>query len=397
MLRDARDFGTQTGDLETAFKAIDGLGTTFDFDRLTAKTAILTKATASAKSADTALPVALGYAQVLEECIASGLFDTGAALAARGDAVGKLSADPLVQSRIQTAAKELAYLQKEGAAVKNARKVLDEKPTDPAANAAVGRFVCVAQGQWEKGLQMVVLGNDAAFKSAAEIEIAAPADAKAQAALGDTWWLLADKERAPEAKRRIQAHAAVWYEKSLAELTGLAVAGVEAKLRLTNCVVFHPAHQRKKTDVVGGTGGGPFEDTAPSPAPLIGFRASFLGTPSILKSIQALYLVKGVRVDGKVFGDANPPIREVVAKPGYAVGGIISGGAEGAARGKAFKVVFMRIAGTGLDTADTYQSPWLGEKGGGEVKMGGDGSYVVGIQGRSASDIDAFGLIQFGR
>src|SRR5579862_2251426 len=78
-------------------------------------------------------------------------------------------------------------------------------------------------------------------------------------------------------------------------------------------------------------------------------------------------------------------------------GGIISGGAEGTARGKAFKVVFMRIAGTGLDTADTYQSPWLGEKGGGEVKLGGDGSYVVGIQGRSAADVDAFGLIQFGR
>ncbi|HVR85017.1 MAG TPA: hypothetical protein VMU54_11945, partial [Planctomycetota bacterium] len=77
LLRDARDLGTQTGDLETAFKAIDGLGATFDLDRLAAKTAILTKAAASAKSTDTALPVALGYAQVMEECIASGLFDTG--------------------------------------------------------------------------------------------------------------------------------------------------------------------------------------------------------------------------------------------------------------------------------------------------------------------------------
>jgi hypothetical protein len=397
MLRDARDFGMQTGDLETAFKAIDVLGASFEFDRLAAKMALLTKATASAKSAETALPVALGYAQVMEECIAAGLFDAGAALSARGDATAKLSADALLQARVQAAGKELAYLQKEGAAVKNARKILEEKPTDPAANAAVGRFVCVSQGQWDKGLQMVVLGNEVPLKSAAEIELAGPADAKAQAALGDIWWVLADKERAPEARRRIQAHAASWYEKSLAGLTGLAVAGVEAKLRLTNCIVFNPAHQRRRTDLIGGSGGGPFEDTAPSPAPLIGLKASFLGTPSILKSIQAIYLVNGARVEGKVFGDTNPPVKEATAKPGYAVGGIISGGAEGAARGKAFKVVFMRIAGTGLDTADTYQSPWLGEKGGGEVKLGGDGSYVVGIQGRSASDIDAFGLIPFGR
>jgi len=397
MLRDARDFGAQTGDIDTAFKAIDGLATSFDVDRLGAKTAILTKASATVKAADTALPVALGYAQVMEECIAAGLFDAGAGLSARGDAMAKLSADTLLQGRIQSAAKELAYLQKEAAAVKSARKVLDEKPTDPAANAAVGRFVCVSQGQWEKGLQMVVLGNEAPFKAAAEIELAVPADAKAQAALGDVWWALADKERAPEGKRRIQAHAAAWYEKSLAGLSGLAVAGVEAKLRLTSCVVFHPAHQRKKTDLVGGSGGGAFDDTASAPAPVIGFKASFLGSPSIMKSIQALYLVNGARVDGKVYGDPNPPVKEVVAKPGYAVGGVISGGAEGAARGKAFKVVFMRIAGTGLDTADTYQSAWLGEKGGGEVKLGGDGAYVIGITGRSASDIDAFGLLQFGR
>ena len=31
------------------------------------------------------------------------------------------------------------------------------------------------------------------------------------------------------------------------------------------------------------------------------------------------------------------------------------------------------------------------------MKRGGDGAYVVGITGRSASDIDAFGLIRFGR
>jgi len=397
MLRDARDFGSQTGDIDTAFKAIDGLAATFDVDRLSAKTAILTKASATVKAADAAMPVALGYAQVMEECIVAGLFDAGAGLSARGDAMAKLSADPLLQGRIQSASKELAYLQKESAAVKNARKMLDEKPTDPAANAAVGRFVCVSQGQWDKGLQMVVLGNEAPFKAAAEIELAVPADAKSHAALGDTWWALADKERAPEGKRRIQAHAVLWYEKSLAGLSGLAVAGVEAKLRLTSCVVFHPAHQRKKTDLVGGSGGGPFDDTASTPAPVIGFKASFLGSPSILKSIQALYLVNGARVDGKVYGDPNPPVKEVVAKPGYAVAGIISGGAEGAARGKAFKVVFMRIAGTGLDTADTYLSAWLGEKGGGEVKLGGDGAYVIGITGRGASDIDAFGLIQFGR
>src|SRR5204863_4830275 len=131
---------------------------------------------------------------------------------------------------------------------------------------------------------------------------------------------------------------------------------------------------------------------------LIGFKATFIGTPSYMRSIQAIYLVKGARVEGKIYGEPSLPVKEVVAKPGYAVGGLVSGGAEGMARGKAFKVVFMRIAGTGLDPADSYQSPWQGEKGSGaEVKLGGDGSYIIGIQGRCATDIDAFGLVQFGK
>ena len=398
LLRDARDFGAQTGDLDTAFKAVDALAAAFEVDRLATKTALLTKAATTAKSADTALPVALAHAAVLDDCIASGQYDAGAALSARAETMAKVSGDAVLLARIQAQGREIAYLQKEASAVKAARKILDEKPTDPAANAAVGRFTCVAQGQWEKGLQFVVLGNEAAFKAAAETELAGPADAKAEAALGDVWWALADKERMPEAKRRIQAHAAVWYEKSLGGLSGLAQAGVEAKLRASGLVVFHPAHQKKNTDLVGGSGGGPFEETAPSPGPLIGLKVTFIGTPSYMRSIQAIYLVKGARVEGKIYGEPSLPVKEVVAKPGYAVGGLVSGGAEGMARGKAFKVVFMRIAGTGLDPADSYQSPWQGEKGSGaEVKLGGDGSYIIGIQGRCASDIDAFGLVQFGR
>lgn len=398
LLRDARDFAAQTGDLDTAFKSIDALAAAFEVDRIAAKTAVLGKALAAARSAETALPVALGHAQVMDECMAAGLYDAGVALSAKADAVAKLSGDALLQARLASLARELAYLQKEAAAVKGARKVLEEKPADPAANAAVGRFTCIAQGQWEKGLLMVVLGNEAAFKAAAETELAGPSDAKAQAALGDVWWAFAEKERAPEAKRRVQAHAVTWYARSLGELSGLAQAGVEAKLRQTGLVVFHPAHQQKKTELVGGTGGGPTDEVAPGPGPVIGFRTTFLGAPSILKSVQAIYLVNGARVEGKTYGDPLPPIKEVVAKPGYAVGGIVSGGAEGAARGKAFKVVFMRIAGTGLDPADRYESPWQGEKGaGGEIRLGGDGAYVVGIQVRSASDVDAFGLIQLAR
>jgi hypothetical protein len=91
---------------------------------------------------------------------------------------------------------------------------------------------------------------------------------------------------------------------------------------------------------------------------------------------------------------AGTPI-ELVAKPGYAVGGAI---ARGALRVDGIKFVFMRIAGTGLDPRDKYESPWIGGTGGGpEQKLGGDGAFVVGLCGRSFTDLDAFGIVQAAR
>lgn len=398
MLRDARDFAAQTLDIDGAFKAIDALGVTFSVDRIGGKSAILAKAAPAAKTSDLALSVAVGYAQLMEECALVGQYDAGLALSSRAEALGRLSGDPQLVPRIQSAGRDLAYGQKESAAVKTARKTLEEKPDDPAACAALGRFLAVVQGQWEVGLQLLVKGNDAAMKTAAQAELANPAEPAAQASLGDAWWAAAEKERAAEAKRRIQIHAAVWYEKALPGVTGLVRVSIENKLKATGMVIFPPGAERKKSELVGGTGGGPAEDLGKAPSLLIGLRVTIVGNPSITKSAQAVLLTNGVRADGTVYGDPVPPVKEVVAKPGYAVGGLISSGTDGTARMRGFKLIFMRIAGTSLDPRDAYESPWIGDKGAGaEVKLAGDGSYVVGIHVRSATDLDAFGLVHLAR
>ncbi|RUL82930.1 hypothetical protein [Tautonia sociabilis] len=81
-----------------------------------------------------------------------------------------------------------------------------------------------------------------------------------------------------------------------------------------------------------------------------------------------------------------------VARPGYAVGAIET---KAGLLLDAFRFVFMRIDGDGLDPADWYRSDWLGDPGGGGPgAVSGDGKLVIGLIGLSnGREINALGLV----
>ena len=140
---------------------------------------------------------------------------------------------------------------------------------------------------------------------------------------------------------------------------------------------------------MGGQGGTGFEDRPPSLPFVVGFRYT---TTTHVKCLQPIYLIEDQKVATEMLGnpEGQAPI-EILAKPGYAVGGIL---AKASGRVDQMKIIFMRIAGRGLVAGDSYESPWIGGTGGGaEVKLAGDGSPVVGVYGRRGNDLDALGLI----
>jgi hypothetical protein len=110
-----------------------------------------------------------------------------------------------------------------------------------------------------------------------------------------------------------------------------------------------------------------------------------------IRSIRGLYR-SGVA--GEVRGHPNGKVKDVLAKDGYAVGGIVVRAGD---RVDGFKVVFMRLRGNALDTQDWYESPWLGGPGGdAPMPLACNGRLVVGLLGRSGAEIDAIGLVQAG-
>ena len=141
-----------------------------------------------------------------------------------------------------------------------------------------------------------------------------------------------------------------------------------------------------KTARQGGGGGGAFDEVGPAGTRLVGFHLVDGGAINVL---QPMYRGPGGVVAGVSHGGNPGTAVDVIAKEGYAVGAIIVRSGDWV---DAMRVVFMRIRGKRLDPSDSYESRWYGGSGGGETKLGGDGSPVVGVFGASGDNIDSIGL-----
>jgi len=147
------------------------------------------------------------------------------------------------------------------------------------------------------------------------------------------------------------------------------------------------------TRAVGGDGGGAFAEL-PEDAVLVGLRyatADYSGH-RIVGRLQGLYRsADGTLQDGRAIGDVGHGEVELLAREGYAIGGLLMRGGD---RIDGFEILFQRQRGRRLDPDDLYLSGWQGGAGGGtEVLLGGDGRVAVGLHGRHGANPDAIGLI----
>jgi hypothetical protein len=96
---------------------------------------------------------------------------------------------------------------------------LEQDPSDPEANEAVGKYLCLVRHEWDLGLPLLARGEDIQFKFVATIDLEPQKTTKMLVQLGDTYWQLAEAQ--PKEQRAAIQHRAVhYYDQALLQLAG---------------------------------------------------------------------------------------------------------------------------------------------------------------------------------
>lgn len=166
----------------------------------------------ASKTADELTTVAEGYLALTEEAVAANQYESALKFLDQAQKIAASAKNADLATRTSARSGEVKILQKEHAKAKSAFKTVLEKPDDAEANLIVGKFLCFQKREWDLGLPSLAKSSDKLLKAAAERDLGAAADAKAQVEAGNAWWTLGEK-KGPD-QPHLRARAAVWYERA---------------------------------------------------------------------------------------------------------------------------------------------------------------------------------------
>jgi len=237
-LRAAAALAKECEAYDVAAEACDKMSERFQMESLAAKLELLSADTLPARTS-------AGAASLAEACVGAGFQALALDDYPHAQALVRLAQTAGASAGQTQAAREAQFLAEEvarcGAAydrIKGAAQTLREHPADPAANLAVGQYLCFVKNDWEAGLAMMAHGNDAGLKPVLEAELAhKPVRARDEVAAGGLWWDLATNEPAP-LKLQYQRRARYWYLKGIARARG--TEKVELKQQLAERISAVP-------------------------------------------------------------------------------------------------------------------------------------------------------------
>lgn len=399
LLRDARDLAAKASDAFGVLRASEEMTAGFALKPGEAIAAALDPLVASTNSAATAKQIAEVLLLAADEARFAGDWaGASAILKAAGAAAGKANAGAIVE-RVRVKVKDVEAGRTEFEKAKEAFDTIQTRPGDAAASLVAGRYLAFVQQEWTAGIALLAKGSDEKLQGAAQRDLkAATGTDDERIAAADGWYdLAANAETVLKPGMQIRAHH--WYVEAFAGQGGLNKARVEKRIAELQPVVDakadHTALWSNLRRSVGDTAkirrwpitGGAFyekkfEEIPPIGAYLIGFHYSTSLDGKFPHVVQPIYMTpfgEALGVGYGIAGKNDTPKKTVKAKAGYAVGSIVVRGGGGF---DAFKPVFMRISGTGLNPKDSYDGPHIGGMGGGEGTVGGDGGFIIGLHGK---------------
>ena len=214
-------------DLSFCMAAIDSLSHAFAVDAATTKIQCALKSGFKADSpALTAANCSRGLDLVAQLVSGDRVTD---AVRVLGILKGPASVDPALAALVKKQSRKLDAIQAQRMKIAKDVEKLRTSPRDPAANQAVGEYLCYYLGSWEQGLPLLQNGTDAKIKRIAATELQNSTDASARAELADEWWTAAASQ-AEMSRAALRQHAVAIYGDVLPDVTGLRRIAISKRI-----------------------------------------------------------------------------------------------------------------------------------------------------------------------
>ena len=229
LLQAARDVAVQGGDAETALAAVAETSKAFRIDGLKTKAETMDELAGSIRSSTQGKAFVESAVELIDEAVAADDFRLAEGIGRVARRALLKARDKALRDKLQARLDEVHEVARGYSSYEQAVAKLEADPTEPEANLAAGRFLCLVKGDWEKGLPMLALGSDEALRAAAVKELQGADTPEKEIALADDWWTLSEQAKG-RARRKLQALAAARYQHALPDLTGLSKAKAEMRL-----------------------------------------------------------------------------------------------------------------------------------------------------------------------
>jgi hypothetical protein len=229
LLREAGDLAAQNGEATLALQAISLLQKRYQVNGYDLKFAALATVGRTMKTPEEFAGLARSYLALADDALAAGEFDAAEKAGLTGGSHAKKGKDLALFARLDAKCKEAGDCRARAAKVLKAFESLEKNPDDAEAHSVVGQYLVLVRGEWDDALPHLARGADAALKAAAEKDLSKPTEPADQAATGDLWWDLAEKDATP-GRIRFRSRAGLWFLKAREHASGLTRTRIEKRL-----------------------------------------------------------------------------------------------------------------------------------------------------------------------
>lgn len=213
-MREAGQRAAALGDVAIACDAAERLGREFQTDLLAEKLTAASNALQKTRLPKQLSAIAMMALLLADRAPAEGRYDEARKLASLAVSAGRRAHH---HDLIATAERRQAQVRREQEQYSRYQESLErlrQQPDDAEASAAAGLFLCLARGQWRRGLPLLARSGDATLVEIATLEETAGRDPSRRAALADAWTAAAQTQTGP-LRTECERQAKYWYDRGL--------------------------------------------------------------------------------------------------------------------------------------------------------------------------------------